>query len=575
MSGEFVPSTVLALLAALYVAAPVEISIAADAPETDAMAEVESTQSKPASDHPHGAPLFELRSRAESRDYKGAVVRRVPHRTGLAVIADFSDTSLEDWQGPGIASVEQLEEQLLRMEEHWAWLSRGLESFQWDVIRITLPVALQPDAYPGWVEYRDAVGALIRDEVEVADYDSNRDDVVDSAWVIASSHGMTYDYMMGGASRNAGVNMFVDWQNSDSLVVGATGNFNHEAAHTIGVPDLYGPYGTIVYLSVMADSWARPPNDFTAYERTLLGWVKPRVVSRSKRRVRFSSRDDRMQAVRIPTSHPSEYFLIEYRHRPDSGYGSTAPVPYHGLAVYHLLEGSSQWVDPPLMKLEPADGSIAPDTAPELTDFVHPENPDMQTPVVLRSYIGDLEVASLDNVRWTRDGGLEVDIEIRSADGPEANLLANPSFENGTGSSPDGWRTDAWDATATFGWERKKPADGRRSVSITASAPNDARWVQTVPDLAPGQSYALCGWLRGRNIVTAADATVGANVSVMGGFVRSESRSGTFNWAQSCVVFEPGETTLDVACRLGFYGSTVTGQLWCDAMSLMPVRRAF
>jgi hypothetical protein len=67
----------------------------------------------------------------------------VTHRRGLAVIADFSNARLEDWHGAGIRSVAQLKDQLRRMAAHWAWLSHGLESFQWDVIRVTLPVELR------------------------------------------------------------------------------------------------------------------------------------------------------------------------------------------------------------------------------------------------------------------------------------------------------------------------------------------------------------------------------------------------------------------------------------------------
>lgn len=324
----------------------------------------------------------------------------------------------------------------------------------------------------------------------------------------------------------------------------------------------------------MADSWPVPPNDFTAYERTLLGWVKPQVISRTRRHIRLSSRDDRMQAVRVPTSHASEYFLIEYRRRPDSGFGSTAAVPYDGLAVYHVLEGSNQGVDPPPLKLEPADGSIAPDTAPEQTDFFYPENPGIQTPAVVRSYFGDREIFRLDNLQWTQDGELAFDIKVAPKDGLQSNLLANSSFEDGSGGLPDAWQSDSWQASAVFDWERIAK-DGASSVSISAPTPNDARWIQTVPGLTPGQSYALCGLLRGKNIATMPDATIGANISIMGGFVRSEGRSGTFDWSESCVIFKPEETSVLAACRLGFYGSTVTGKVWCDKMTFEPVSSAF
>ena len=114
------------------------------------------------------------------------------------------------------------------MEAHWAWLSRGHETFRWDIVRITLPVHLGGNAYAGWGEYRDAVASLARRRVDPDDYDCNHDGVIDTLWAIASSNGCAdCTYIIGGASQNAGANIFVDGQDSGSLVAGATGNFNH------------------------------------------------------------------------------------------------------------------------------------------------------------------------------------------------------------------------------------------------------------------------------------------------------------------------------------------------------------
>ena len=72
-----------------------------------------------------------------------------------------------------------------------------------------------------------------------------------------------------------------------------------------------------------------------------------------------------------------------------------------------------------------------------------------------------------------------------------------------------------------------------------------------------------------------AQGSVGANVSVVGGFVASLGKTGTFDWTEFCVTFKPEEANLRVACRLGFFGSTVTGKLWCDDMTLVQLRSAF
>lgn len=507
--------------------------------------------------------------------FRSLATPHVLHRKGLAVIADFADKRLEDWQGEGINSITALSSELRKMEAHWAWLSRGQESFQWDIIRVTLPLTLRADAYADWGAYRNAVGTLIRQQVDVSAYDANHDGVIDSAWVIASNNGINSDYLTGGTSSNAGVNIFVDPQNSWSVVSQATGNFNHEVGHTVGLPDLYGPYSTLHYLTLMSDSWALPPQDFTAYERIGLGWTAPRLLDKGSQNVHLRASGPHMQAVRIDTAHASEYFLIEYRRRPDSGFGSSAPA-YNGLAVYHVLEGATQWTDPPLLKLEAADGAIAPDAMPELDDFLSPQNQAMKRPLVLRSYFGGHEVFRIDNLRQTGADGMGFQVQVARQAPPDTNLLANASFEQGQQALVDAWASDAWEAASSvFSWDRQVVRTGQRSVMITSATPNDARWIQTASNLVPGKSYQFCGWMRGENIATGPDARVGANVSLMGGFVQSESFSGTFDWKRACVTFRAETTSAALACRIGGYGSTVTGKLWCDDMTLEPLNSAF
>jgi hypothetical protein len=182
-------------------------------------------------------------------------------RKGLAVITDFADRRLEDWTGAGMRQVDDLSLQLRRMEDHWEWLSRGLEKFRWDIIRVQLPQPAVEDAYPGWMAFRDAAVTLALRQVQTADYDVNSDDVVDAMWLIVSSGYQPVPFAIGGASRNAGANLFVDGQSSGSVVAGATGNFNHELGHCLGLPDMYGTYSTMNKLTFMNDSWALPPQD--------------------------------------------------------------------------------------------------------------------------------------------------------------------------------------------------------------------------------------------------------------------------------------------------------------------------
>ena len=53
-----------------------------------------------------------------SRALAGPPAKPLHLRKGLAVIADFADARLEDWQGDGINNVAELSDQLHKMEEH-------------------------------------------------------------------------------------------------------------------------------------------------------------------------------------------------------------------------------------------------------------------------------------------------------------------------------------------------------------------------------------------------------------------------------------------------------------------------
>jgi M6 family metalloprotease-like protein len=334
-----------------------------------------------------------------------------PVRKGLAVITDFTDRQLEGWTGPGMKSEDDLSLQLRKLEDHWSWLSHGLERFQWNIVRIQLDKPAVADGFASWWEFRNTLAALVRQHVDVADYDIDSDGVLDVSWAIVCSGDANVPFAIGGASRNGGVNMFIDGQASDSVKGGHTANFTHEAAHLLGIPDMYGAYGTLGSLTIMSYSWDLPPGDFAAYERQTLGWLKPQVVSETTQALWLPAATDQIAAVKVPTQRAYEYFLIEYRHKPAGGYGS-ADVPYDGLVVYHVFEGSSMGQYPPIVKVEPADGNIPTSHPTDPFDFLYPGNPSWTPPLALYSYFDNsAPVFEIDNVRWV-DGGMMFDITV-------------------------------------------------------------------------------------------------------------------------------------------------------------------
>ncbi len=255
----------------------------------------------------NGRPLYvELRRRLGDRVESLHTHYIAPFRKGLAIITDFADRRLEDWTGPGMKSVDDLSAQLRSMEQHWTWLSRGRERMQWDIIRVQLPQPAVEDAYSWWGAFRDAVITQAHQEIQTADYDVNSDGVIDAAWLIVSSGYQPVPFAIGGTSRNAGANVFVDGQASGSIQAGATGNFTHEFGHCLGLPDMYGTFGTMSALTVMSFSWPVPPPDFSAYERLKLGWLVPQVIGQTTYGVWLPSANEQIAAVMIPTGRPVE-----------------------------------------------------------------------------------------------------------------------------------------------------------------------------------------------------------------------------------------------------------------------------
>jgi hypothetical protein len=490
-----------------------------------------------------------------------------PLRRGLAVVVDFADASLEGWPGAGMNSLADVGVQLDEMEAHWDWLSRGLEKTAWDIARVELPVDLSDTAYPGWVEFREAVVLLVAEQVDFADYDVDSDGFLDDIWAIVADHGTHPPYAIGGSSRHQGAYIFVDSQDSDSIVGHHTGNFNHELAHALDVPDLYGTYDTLTSLTVMSDSWALPPNDFTAFERIRLGWVEPLVVAETIEGLELPNASEQPFAVKIPTGRSEEYFLLEYRNRPESGYGS-AGFDHDGLAVYHVLEPSNQWADPPLVKLEPADGTTVL-SAPERTDLAYPENPGMVLPLLLRTYFGGDPVVRIDDLRWTTDGTIAVDLTVLSTGpGSAVNRIVNSTVETGTwGWGTGGWRPDQ----ATFSWASIGADGSSHSLEIASETENDVEWSTPVDGLVPGRGHYLCGSLKGENVTGGR----GATLSISGTYIHTVELYGTFDWTRRCTLFAPATPGFAVACRLGGFSFTTSGRMWCDDVTLFMLESAF
>jgi hypothetical protein len=148
------------------------------------------------------------------------------------------------------------------------------------------------------------------------------------------------------------------------------------------------------------------------------------------------------------------------------------------------------------------------------------------------------------------------------------SIVANGGFEEGA-DEPSSWRKEAWVAERSlFRWEKDNPVCGSKCISITNFEENDARWIQSVR-VTPGEVYVLSGRIKGEAIQ---GNSIGANLFATDSdfhHTESENSTGTFDWKTVTMTFiAPQSGVVDIGCRLGFFGSTVTGTAYFDDISV-------
>jgi len=157
-----------------------------------------------------------------------------------------------------------------------------------------------------------------------------------------------------------------------------------------------------------------------------------------------------------------------------------------------------------------------------------------------------------------------------------AASMVNGDFQKGLGSTPTNWTTDAYyTGRTTFAWEANTGINGSKCVSINSSDFNDARWVQKI-QLTPGKAYSLSAYVKGENITPNGTATIGANISVMGEWIVSDSvnSTGTYNWKQIYLEFiAPASGNVQIGCRLGFYSNEMKGKAYFDNITISELER--
>jgi immune inhibitor A len=118
----------------------------------------------------------------------------------------------------------------------------------------------------------------------------------------------------------------------------------HEFGHQLGLPELYAPGGAahegigvwgLMGQGTWIDRGRHPPHP-CAWSKLRLGWVDPRVITKTTWGIALAPITEEPVVVKIPLpgAPPKEYLLIEHRARR----GADAWLPGEGLLVWHVDE---------------------------------------------------------------------------------------------------------------------------------------------------------------------------------------------------------------------------------------------
>jgi dolichyl-phosphate-mannose-protein mannosyltransferase len=166
---------------------------------------------------------------------------------------------------------------------------------------------------------------------------------------------------------------------------------------------------------------------------------------------------------------------------------------------------------------------------------------------------------------WMALGGVAQLATARAAE----HLLSNPALTKGAGNSPDAWQTQAWQEGSeysTYQWTHEEGKSGQ--LAVTNIKPNDARWAQSL-NLSGGW-YHFSAEIRAENV--GKDQT-GASLSVMEDGITSPDLKGTTAWQRVGFYLKIGSkgADLELACRVGGFGSLNTGTVMCRDIQLERV----
>lgn len=151
---------------------------------------------------------------------------------------------------------------------------------------------------------------------------------------------------------------------------------------------------------------------------------------------------------------------------------------------------------------------------------------------------------------------------------PPAPSLRNPGFEEQlAGWTEGGWRLG--EQRVRFSADPDVHRGGAFSAKLQHLQPNDSYLSQQVA-VQPRTLYKISGWLKTDPLEFAEDGRIGANLSILDTRIVSTGVAGGQDWQYRELWVQTSQeaTVIAVACRLGYWGSTVRGTAWCDDVAV-------
>lgn len=218
----------------------------------------------------------------------------------------------------------------------------------------------------------EAVKLAVENGVDMSLYDNNNDGTIDNVSIVVAG----YNEAEGGEERTiwphfstvnssdkfsgktlSGYLMISEYRSSGGKVQAGIGTYCHEFGHALGLPDLYntndGQSYTVGTWDIMCsgsynNDGSTPPT-FTAFERFMMGWLKPQQVTSGMQVLAPIETSNKALLIAKDSSNlsnfnpsPSEYFLLENRQLEGWDAKKEALVAT-GLLVTHITFNKTKW----------------------------------------------------------------------------------------------------------------------------------------------------------------------------------------------------------------------------------------